>query len=90
MFSGPRTWVQIALQALQFGPHVGGVLVSQLAILLQSLVNDVLQSQWQMRVKPEGGSGSCSTIAWEISVALFPENGSLPVAISYKTTPTSN
>ncbi len=41
-YSG-ATGIRIALQPLQVGPHVGGMLVSHISILLQRLVDDVFQ-----------------------------------------------
>jgi len=42
--------VRVALQPLQVGAHVGGVLIAKIAILLQSFVNDLFKLGWQVRV----------------------------------------
>jgi hypothetical protein len=41
--SGQVSGIRIPLQSLQVGPDIGSMLITQLAIFLQALVDDVLQ-----------------------------------------------
>ncbi len=52
--AGPR--IRFALQSLQVGPHVCGVLVAQFAIFFQSLVDDVFQFWRKVGVQPDRGN----------------------------------
>ena len=45
--------VGVALQALQVGANVGGVLVAQVAIFLQRLVDDVFQLRWKVGIQSD-------------------------------------
>jgi hypothetical protein len=47
----------IALQALQIRPHVGRALITQIAVLLQSLVDDALQFRGYIGIQPNRGGG---------------------------------
>ena len=82
--------VRVALQPLQIGAHVRGVLVTQVAVFLQRLVDDALQLDGRSGFSRTGGVGSRSRIALKISAEVSPRNGSVPVAISYSTTPKEN
>jgi hypothetical protein len=48
----------IAFEPLQFSPHVGGMLITQIAILLQSPIDDVFQFHWDIRIKAYRRHGS--------------------------------
>jgi len=43
----------VALQPLKVGSYVGGALVAEIAVLLQSLVDDALQLCWKVRVQAD-------------------------------------
>ena len=49
--------VGVALQALQIGAHVGGMLVTQIAVLLQRLVNDAFHLRRQIGIQPDRRRG---------------------------------
>ena len=77
----------VALQPLQIRAHVGCVLVAQIAIFLQSFVDDLVQLGRHFGIQPNGGSGRpvqdgfenrCRAVATEGSLAggHLIENGS--------------
>ena len=53
----------VALQPLQIGANICGVLVAQIAILLQRLVDDLFQFRRNFPVQLGGGTGSRFRIA---------------------------
>ena len=48
----------VPLQPLQVGSHVGGVLIAQIAVLLQRLVDDPFQFGGHIGIQPHGGTGA--------------------------------
>lgn len=79
----------VALQPLQVGAHIGGVLVTQIAVLLDCLIDhaNALQLGRNLWIQLLGRGNGSRRIAVRISAELAPSNGSLPVAISYSTIP---
>src|SRR5579864_60968 len=68
--------VGVALQALQIGAHVGGVLVAQVAVFFKRLVNYVFQLRGQVWVQADGrnrgtvenrlkNEGGCFSAKWQ-------------------------
>jgi len=82
--------VGVALQALQVGTNVGGVLVAQVTVFLERLVDRVFEFRRQVGIQRIGETGTRSRIAWKIRAEVSPRKGSWPVAISYNTTPKEN
>jgi len=74
--------IRFPFQALQVGAHVRGVLVAQLAILIESLVNDVFQPGGRSGFSRVAETGSRSRISPADHSELSPRKGNIPVAIS--------
>ena len=63
-------------------PHVSGKLVTELAILLQRLADDLFEFRWKIRVQPHRWNRiTIQNFAGDHSRA-FTAEGSVPVAIS--------
>src|ERR1700680_1138796 len=56
--AGPSR-VRIPLQPLQVDAHLCRTLIAQVAIFLQSLIDDSLQLGWHRRIQSHGGRGRC-------------------------------
>ena len=81
----------VALEALQIGADVGGVLITQIAILLQSLVDDLFQLRWDFPDStPPAALGRDSGSLRRSSLRSRRGTAVVPVAISYSTAPNEN
>ena len=78
-----RSGRRVALQPLEIGQHVGGVLVAQAAILLERLVDDPFELGGQLRdSRRTGDTGALRQDPFEDTADVAPVNGCEPVAIS--------
>src|SRR5579883_1311019 len=50
--------IGVALEALQVGADIGGVLVAQVAVFLERLGDDVLELGWEIGIEADGGHRS--------------------------------
>src|SRR5207302_5482356 len=82
--------LRVPLQPQQIGPHLQGALITQVAVFLQSLGDDVFQLWRKVRVQADCGIGSRSRLSWKMTPELSPRKGNAPVAISYSTAPKEN
>ena len=80
----------VPLQPLQVRAHFRGVLVAQVAVLLQSLVDDSFQLRAAVGIQPHRRTWAPSRMALKITPELSPRKGNVPVAISYNTAPNEN
>ncbi len=67
-----------------------GQLVAHLTVLFQRLVDDPLQPPGTSGFRRTGAVGAWFRIALKIAAEVSPRKGSIPVAISYSTTPKEN
>jgi hypothetical protein len=51
--SGDAASVRVAFQAAKFDAHVGGMLVAQIAVFLESAVDDAFQIERQVRIQAD-------------------------------------
>ena len=77
-----RARIRVSLQALEVGANVAGVLVAQLAILLETLVDDALELGRDIGIQAHGRHGRAIEDGLEDDPVLSPRNGRMPVAIS--------
>jgi len=78
--------VGISLQPLQVGPHFRRALIAQIAVFLQSLVDDVFQLGGISRLK-RMAVGNRIEYCFKDDSRTFAMKGNAPVAISYSTAP---
>ena len=64
--------LEVPLQALQVRPHIGCVLIAQIAVFLQSLVDDLFQLRWGVRIQPHDGRGNRVQNGFEDDARAFP------------------
>ena len=86
----PTYRIPYRVQPLQVGAHFRGMLVAQVPVLLQSLVDDVFQLGWQVRIHSHRRHWRAFQNCVEDQPEVSPRNGSVPVAISYSTAPKEN
>jgi hypothetical protein len=66
------------------------MLVSQIAVFLQTFVDDLFQLSGKPGFNRKGVSGARFRIPSEITADVSPRKGKVPVAISYSTAPNEN
>ena len=79
------TGLCVPLQPLQIGADFGGVLVAKLAILFQTLVDDVFQFGRKVGVQPHRWRGrpvQNGFMVLKMTPELSPRKGDAPLALS--------